>query len=152
MSVIAEVMQLHLDKSYKTGEAIDLIIGIPKNLSIEELSQVQASLLSQGVRVLEPIEIGSEDTEKWQNAVRMKVSYNPIPKGEVGFLPLAVLIIAALGAVGVTGIIGWKIGGVFDAVKKNFVPVFLIGIGGIVLLALILRPAIPESIRAARGG
>jgi ABC-type dipeptide/oligopeptide/nickel transport system permease component len=75
----------------------------------------------------------------------------------VAVWPLAVLIIVALGGVGIAAFLGWKVGNVIDALAKYIIPVTLIGVGGLVLAAYVMRPVAakavevgPKYIEAAR--
>ena len=126
-------------KKISPGSKIELTLGIDRNLSASELALVAQSL-NKNVTLTGNLEMGS--TPEWPNALRMTFynPYNPISqKGYAFALPLAVLIIGALGAVGVSAFLGFKLGNVIDALAKYIVPVTLILAGSFVLYGFATR-------------
>ena len=102
-------LQTQLDAWYRPGKKLQLDLGLPRDLSVEELSIIQDRLTSEGLRLIAPIEIGSGP---WQNTLRLKFEN---PKGYAQFgIPLVVMIILAVGAVGIAAFLGWKVGEVFQ--------------------------------------
>lgn len=138
---------------YSPGQKVELILGLPRDLSDQEVDQLEQRLLSSGL-LLHSIEMGS--TKQWPDALRMVFTRPNRPQG-VAAWPLALLIITALGGLGITAFLGWKVGGVIDALAKYIIPVTLISVGGLVLAAYVMRPVAtrvvekgPEYITAAR--
>lgn len=103
-------LQLQSSAWFKPGKRLQVDIGLTRDLSIAELATIQQKLLSEGLRLLGPVEIG---TGRWQNTLRIKFE-NPTGYAQIQALPVVVLIILAVGAVGIGGILGWRIGETFQ--------------------------------------
>lgn len=129
-------LQQYLAQNVPEGQPVELFLGVDRDLSADELDIMQDELQRGGLVLLEPIGVGSSGD--WDNTVRVKFS-RPAPlRGEIGVLPLAVLIIGALGAIGIGGIAGWKLGNIMDSFAKNIVPLALI-LGGIYAVVTIAK-------------
>jgi hypothetical protein len=118
--------------SIPAGKQIEISVNVDRVLSLADLNVIAARLKSNGVRVSN---VESSDSGLFK--IRLE---NPgVPSsGQYGALPLVVLIIGALGAVGVASVVGWKVSTVVDQIAKNLVPIALIG-GGIFLLYSMVR-------------
>lgn len=110
------------------GAKVDVYIGLDKDLSESELSELETKLLSNGVELAEPVSIGSDD---WPNTLRLSIYNVPYNASGISVLPLVVLIIGALGVVTVGIVLGYKIGNVFNAIASNIIPISIIIVGGI---------------------
>lgn len=119
----------------KPGSKVELIIGIDRSLSSAELSSV-AQELGKSLNLADQIQLGA--TREWPNAIKMTF-YNPVKQGGYSLLPIAVLIIGALGVVGVSAFLGWKLGTIFESIGKYIVPITLIVTGGFVLYGFATR-------------
>jgi predicted membrane protein len=99
-------------------------------LTVDELSVIEQKLLEEGLDLVAPLQLG---TGEWPNTLRIKFRAAPYSKGvgQLG-LPLAVMIILAVGAVGITGILGWTIR---EILLKNFPLVAGLALFGIILYA-----------------
>jgi hypothetical protein len=138
---------------FSPGQKVELLLGLPRDISDQEVAQLEQQLVNAGLD-LHSIEMGS--TKEWPYALRMIFTRPYRPEG-VAVWPLAVLIIVALGGVGIAAFLGWKVGNVIDALAKYIIPVTLIGVGGLVLAAYVMRPVAakavevgPKYIEAAR--
>ena len=131
--------QLHsaLQEFLGPGQRGELILGVPNPMGGDQLATLQAYLQSKGF--MATVDFGS--TSDWSNAVR--INFKRPSRSEYAFLPLALppaaLIIAALGVVGVTGILGFKLGNVLDSLSRNLVPIAVIAAGAMVLIATVKR-------------
>jgi len=121
---------------FSPGQKVELLLGLPRDISDQEVARMGQQLVNAGLD-LHSIEMGS--TKEWPYALRMIFTRPYRPEG-VAAWPLAVLIIVALGGVGIAAFLGWKIGNVIDALAKYIVPITLIGVGGLVLAAYVMRP------------
>lgn len=121
-------LQQYLAKNVPEGKPVELFIGVERDLNSDELDLLQDDLLAGGLELLDPVSIGSSGD--WANTVRLNFKKPVANQSGIGILPLAVLIIGALGAVGIGGIFGWKLGNIMDSFAKNIVPIALI-LGGI---------------------
>lgn len=114
-----EEMQNQLSAWYKPGAKLYLDIESPRDLSAEELGMVQEELQKQGMLLTAPVQIGTGD---WPNTLKIQFQ-NPSGYGmQVGVLPLVVMIIAALGIVGIGAMVGWRLG---DIIKENVAPILI---------------------------
>lgn len=123
---------------YPTGARVEAFLGVDRDLTDEDLDRMQGELERGGLRMAEPLGIGSG---AWANTVRISF-YNPPPVPEgIGALPLVVLLIVAVGAVGIAGILGWQVGGVIDKIGQYIIPLAILAGGVIVLVTFAKRPA-----------
>lgn len=129
---VLETLQLTVQEHFNPGQPIELLVGLPTDLSDQEVGRVKAELRQQGLP--SSVEIGSGP---WPTTLRFRFLRPARPRG-VAVLPLAILIIGALGAVGVAGILGWQVGevvkGVGDAMARSLIPLTLV-VGGIWLFS-----------------
>lgn len=123
-------LQHTMEEQFNSRQPVELLLGISRELPDHQVSLLDAELRHQGVALLGRVEIGSGP---WPVTLRLAVRRPPAVRG-TGVLPLAVLLVGALGLVGITGIIGWRVGdvikGLGDALTKSLVPITLI-LGGI---------------------
>lgn len=134
----AQALQEAVAKNYSPGQTVELFIGIGRDLSIDELSAVQERFAQGGLKLLSPLAIGASP---WPNTLRL-VFANPEEPPGVGFilaLPLAVLVIGALGVVGIGAFLGFKLGNVVDSLAKNLLPITLITVGGLIVWGFLTR-------------
>lgn len=103
----AHALDLHIANHFGPGERVDLILELPRDLTAVELDKVQAELKGRGLELTAPIELGAD--RQWPDALRVQFPRPHRPAG-TAVLPLGGLVIGALGAVGITGLLGWRIG------------------------------------------
>ena len=111
------------------GKAYELRLYVYSPLSQEKLDALQQSLIDQGIELLAPV----EETLQYPTTVIIKAR---APKG-YGMLPFFVLLTLAIGAVVISGILGWRIG---EAISKWFPVIIIGGIGTFLLYAWITKP------------
>ncbi len=123
---------------YKPGTPVEVFLGVDRDLSELELWQLQQDLVQGGLDLLSPASMGA--TDWWANTLRLefRAPYGQGP-ASIGMLPLAVLIILAAGAVGIAGILGWKVGSVVESLGKYIVPLALIGAATLVFMKVAER-------------
>lgn len=123
-----ETLQLTVQEHFNPGQPVELLVGLPTDLSNQEVRRVEAELHQQGLR--SSVEIGSGP---WPTTLRFRFLRPARPRG-VAVWPLAVLLIGAIGAVGVTGILGWRLGEAMGdigaAMARSLIPLTLV-VGGI---------------------
>lgn len=125
----AKVLQMYIEEHAQPGKRFSVLFHLTRDVSAKEISALQRALRDDGLEGA-TAELGS--TAEWANALRLSFSYT---KRDVGpkVIPIAFLILAAIG-ISIPGAIGgWKVG---DAISKNLIPIVLIGGGVIVLVAL----------------
>lgn len=132
MSVLTATME-NLDslvaRHFSPGSRVVMYLGLPRELTAEELVKYQKSLEVNGAQLAAPVEIG--EYGDWAHALKVEIAA-PAYSG-VGVLPLAVLLILALGAVGIVAYTGVKLISIVDVIKQMWIPTLLIG-GGIFLM------------------
>jgi len=106
-----------LEAWFAPGKKIDLQIGLQHDLSEAQLWQIQDRLISEGVQLLAPVDIG---TGAWDNTLRLQFQ---IPKGYAVAPLLVVGIIVSVGAVIIGTILGWRIGEMI----KSYAPYLIVG-------------------------
>lgn len=133
-------LQRTMEEHFNPGRPVEILLGLPVDLSSTQLDLLNAELRSQGVPLLSPAQIGSGP---WPITLRLAVRRPQRSRG-TGLLPLAVLIIGALGAVGVTGLLGWRLGEVIssmgEALSRSLIPMTLI-LGGVWVLTKYMERA-----------
>ena len=118
-----------LTERFNPGDTVDLRLAIDRLLSTEELAVIKNHLASYGlmVRRVGMVEPG---------VVSIVFDRPSRPQGYAQ-LPLSVLIIGALGAVGVVAVLGWSIASgvksILQSIGKNVIWIGLI-IGAVVIL------------------
>ena len=100
-------------------------------LSQEKLNALQEEITSKGIRLTEDIYTILEKPPA-RTVIRFEV-----PSG-YAVLPFWVLLTLAIGTVGITGFLGWKVGDVISKIGENLLPVLLLG-GGIYLLSRLIE-------------
>ena len=113
----------------RPGRPVELIIGLGQPVSREHIAALEAKMASSGM----PIRADMGSTPEWPNAMRLRFNRPRKVKG-VAFLPLAVLLVGAIGAVGVTAFVGWKLGTAVTDISKRIVPLAIIA--GVTFVAL----------------
>ena len=141
-----QLLQRSIEEHSNPGQKVEVILALPRDLTAEELTFVQQELQSQGVNLTAPVQIGA--TPEWENALRVEFR-RPALKG-YSLLPL-IPIIGILGALGIGSFLAFKTGSVIESFGRNLVPLALITVGGLVLAAWVLRPAIAPTAAAIRG-
>lgn len=115
---------------YPAGAKVVLYLGVDRDMSVDDLQTLEAELKQGGMQLAEHPAIG---TDEWANTVKL-VFYNPEVPAGISFLPIPVLIILAVGVVGIGGVLGWKIGGVFDNIGDYILPLGIIAGAVLVLI------------------
>jgi len=118
-----------ITEHFDAGQPIDLRIPIPRDLNADELYTIRAYLEEPGLAVR---------TVKMSAPGELQIIFDRPSRPEgYAILPLVVLIIGALGTVGVGSFLGWKIGSgiqnIMDSIGKMIIPLAIVG-GGIFLL------------------
>lgn len=133
----ANALQREIAK-YKPGTPVEVFLGVDQDLTENDLWHLQQELVQGGLDLLSPASMGA--TDWWANTLRLefRAPYGQGP-ASIGQLPLAVLIILALGVVGIGGVLGWKIGSVFESFGKALIPLGLIFAGALVFMKLAER-------------
>ena len=126
---------VRIDYPFQPGQGVELLLQLDQDLSSAELGTIQGTLVVNGMQLLSPVDIG---TGPWPNTLRLQFRYPSAH--EVGMLPLAVLLVLALGSVGVGSFLGWKVGDVVGSIGKYMVPLALIFGGVYVLSKYVERP------------
>lgn len=126
------VLSLGIQENFAPGETVEVLLGLSRDISNEEVGMVREAMKRQGLK--SKVEMGSGP---WPNTMRLQFQ-RPVRQQGFAILPLAVLIIGALGAVGIGGVLGWKVGNVVESIGnsigKSLIPLTLVG-GGIWLLS-----------------
>ncbi|MFA5187614.1 MAG: hypothetical protein WC551_14130 [Patescibacteria group bacterium] len=125
----ANTIQRYVSEHFRGGQGVDLLLAVDKPLTDIELSSFQSKFMEGGLRLTAPVEYGSHP--QYQHVIHMQFAA-PTSEG-IAALPLAVLLIAAIGAVGIGGVLGWKIGDVISKIGEYILPLALLG-GGVFLL------------------
>lgn len=135
----AENIDNLVSRYFKPGQKVTLHLGIPRELTMEELTQYSDSLKANGAVLLSNVESG--ETGLYRHAIQVEIAA-PNYEG-VGLLPLAVLLVLALGVVGIAAYTGVTI---VNSVSKNIVPIMVIGATSLILVALVMskRPSSSE--------
>lgn len=128
---------------FSPGQKVELLLGLPRDISDEEVYSVEQILRDAGLK-LHSIEAGST-----QESPALRLIFTRPSRNEgIAAWPLALLIPVVLGALGITAFTFWKVGGVIDALAKYIVPITLIGVGGLVLVAYVMRPVAAKAVEA----
>ena len=127
-------LQWQAEEHFSPGANVEAIIGLPRDLSGEELASLEAKLRQSGLDLIDSPAVGY--TSEWPNALRLRFR-RPVRVKGAAFLPLAVLLVLALGGIGITGIVGWKLGDVIEGISKNLLPIALITAGTIIAVAYV---------------
>lgn len=129
-------LQKAVESRLRPGQKAEVFIGLSDDVTDEQVATIERELVDGGLLLTSPVEVG---TGPWSTTLRIGFVR---PKG-IGFvqIPLAAMLVLALGAVGVTGILGWKLGGMVDQVKRYVLPIALIAAGAYVLAQFARRPA-----------
>ena len=128
-----DALQLLVEEHFDPGEPVEVLIGVPEEVSQDKAQEMQRYMNERGLDA--KVAFGS--SVDWPNTIRLEFTRPQNRRVEAKFLPLALLVIGALGVAGVGLILGFKIGGVLDQVGKNLVPLILILVGGIVLVSAV---------------
>lgn len=124
---MAEGYQLEELKNLPTAPGkYELTLYTWNPLSQEKLDALQEKIAAQGIHLTENIYTVLEKPPA-RTIIRFEV-----PRG-YATLPFWVLLTLAIGAVGITGFLGWRVGDLVSAITKNLVPLALIG-GGVFIL------------------
>jgi len=124
-------------KNFKPGSRVEMYLGIPRELTAEELTSYQQSLEANGAKLMAPVEIGDYGNQPHV----LKVALQAPSYSGVGVLPLVVLLVLALGVVGIAAYTGVTI---VNVIKQNMVPLAVIG-GVMFLGALLIMSKKPTS-------
>lgn len=125
-------LQLQLEEHFNSGQPVELVLGIVRPLSDSELAQVEEELRRGGLELLAPVEVG---IAPWPNTLRLAFR-RPVQTRGYGILPLAVLLIAAIGAVGVGGVLGWRLGELIAGLTENLPLVLILGAAGFIVWSI----------------
>ena len=125
----ANTIQRYVSEHFRGGQGVDLLLAVDKPLDTSELATFQNKLIEGGLNLRAPVEYGSHP--QYQHVIHMQFEA-PVSEG-IAALPIAVLIIAAIGAVGIGGVLGWRVGDVIGKVGEYILPLALLA-GGVFLL------------------
>lgn len=123
-------IQAYLDENFNPGSRVELLLQVPEDLSVGQLATIEASLQSVNAKVA----VGS--TGEWPNALRIEFTKSS-RHDKTKIIPFAVMLVGALAAAGIVGILGWKLGNsvstIGDAIAKN-----VVWIAGIAAVGLVV--------------
>ena len=120
-------LDIAIPEHYAPGQVVDLFLELPRELRHDEVLAVRRNLESQGLDI-RSAQMGAFGD--WPNTLRLQFKRPARPQG-YAVLPLAVMVIGALGAVGVASFLGWKLGNIVDSIGKNILPILAIGVAGL---------------------
>ena len=112
--------------AFKPGRVVSLVLGLASPISDQALVDFANYLRQNGVEVL-TADLGATDDFPLAANITLKM---PAQSG-YGFIPLAVLLVGAVGFILVTALVGWQVS---SAVKSNIIPLAIIA--GLVILGL----------------
>ncbi|MFH1486984.1 MAG: hypothetical protein ABIH46_13005 [Chloroflexota bacterium] len=122
-------LDVALAENFAPGEPVSVIVGLPRAITREEFASVVSHLRSRGMNLIRADYVS---TSEWSYALQL--DFRRPSRSGYAVLPLAVLIIGALGIIGIGSFVGFKLGNVMDSLAKNMVPIALIGVAGWVLV------------------
>lgn len=125
---------------FNPGDRVQVLLGISHDLSDEELAQIALKMRDNGLGI-EKFTFGPSTT--WPYSLTFEFT-RPARQG-YGFILLGVWLVGVVGALAFGAVLGWQI---TQTIRNNFIPTLVIG--GVLWLAYILRPQLPEIITAAR--
>lgn len=138
MSVFAgaslDGLQRAIEEHYNPGQRCSVVLGLERELTDDEVGVLESELAQSGLRA--KVEPGM--APEWPAAVRLEFT-RPAKVQGVGVWPLAAVLVAALGAVGIVGILGWRLGEVVAALAKNLLPIALIGAATFLMYGFVTR-------------
>lgn len=101
-------LETQLKAWYKPGAKLMLDIGLSRDPDADELMAMEQYLTEKGMKLTAPLSIGSG---AWEHQLRMQFEN---PKGFGFVVPLVVMIIGAIGILGLTGVGGWRITNIIE--------------------------------------
>lgn len=108
---------------------MQLDIGVEREFSADELNKFQETLVAEGLHLTTPVQMGTGD---WENTIRIQFK-NPEGYGALPAAPIAIIVLA-LGAVGLSGMLGWRLS---DVIRDYFPAILISAVGiGVLWLAL----------------
>lgn len=115
-------------EQFTGSRTLDLIVGLTAPMTDSQVAALQTELRSRG---LAGATVQSGQTDEWPHAVLIRFSR---PTGaSAAVIALPVLIIGALGAVGIVTFLGFKVAEGFSnigqSIADNLIPLTLIGAG-----------------------
>lgn len=137
----ARTIQMVVEEHFDPGTRVELLLGLPRPLVGDELDRIAAYLRQHGATDAH-VSFGAVSDAEWPNAIRAEFTRqarNP----QAQFLPFVVLLIGAMGAVGITAFLGFKVGQVIEQLGRNLVPLAVLGVGAFLLYTFI-RSRAPE--------
>lgn len=140
----ARTIQVVVEEHFDPGTRVELHLGLPRAVTEAELGRIGAHLHQNGMQdaqVLFGAAYSPDGSVLWENALQVRFT-RPSRAARAQFLPFAFVLIAALGLVGITAYLGFKVGQVVEQIGRNLVPLALIG-GGTVLLIMWMRQRKP---------
>jgi len=118
-----------ITEHFAVGEPVSLSLTLPRSLNLAEIADVRSYMESTGLDVRSAAMTSP-------NVLNITFARPSRPKGYAQ-LPLAVLIIGALGVVGIAGILGWQIASglksILDSIGKLILPLAVI-VGVVILV------------------
>ena len=127
-------LQRTIEEHYNPGQRVSVILGLARELTDDEVGILASTFAENGLHV--KVEAGS--APEWPAAVRLEFNRPAKLKG-VGAWPLAAVLITALGAAGIVGILGWRLGEVMGSLAKNLLPITLIGAATFLMYGFVTR-------------
>lgn len=129
-----------LIEHFNPGDTVQVLLRTDQDAG-DNLAKIARGLAQSGLQV-QRLESGS--TADWPHAIRIAFTRPQRPTG-YAIIPIAVLLIGVLASAGIIGIGAWRI---TRAIEKNFMPLALLIVGGVVAVAWVLRPAIAPTAAA----
>lgn len=131
-----------LIEHFNPGDTVQVLFRTDQDAS-DNLADIAGNLAQSGLQVHK---VQSGSTPDWPHAIGISFTRPQRPAG-YAIIPIAVMLLGVLAATGITGLAVWRI---TRAVEKNFLPLTLIVVGGLVAVAWALSPAIAPTVAATR--
>jgi hypothetical protein len=99
-----EALDYHLMEFFAPGDKVDVIVGLPQDISDEDVLNISRQLSDMGM-VVNKIQAGS--TPEWPSALQVVFTRPRRAKG-VATIPLNGVISSSLVRVGAGNMVGWR--------------------------------------------
>ena len=132
----ARTIQMVVEEHFNAGTRVALLLGLPREVTETQLGRIADHLHHHGMGDAQ-VQFGTSynpaGSVLWDNTLRVEFT-RPSREAKAQFLPFAFTLIAAMGLVGITAYLGFKVGQVVEQIGRNLVPLALIGVGAVVLI------------------
>jgi len=118
-----------ITSQFNPGDAMDIRLQLPRWLNAGEVAIIKDYMVANGMEVRSAQMLDANTLQLIMLRPSRPVGY--------ALLPLAVLIIGAIGVVGLGGVLGWQVGSgvksLLDSIGKMIIPLALVA-GGVFIL------------------